>query len=67
MATKRTIGKPFAKGFDARRHELTTEERRRGGITRWKMTMNQWRAGNGWQEPWSLTKRKGIDDEGQAF
>ena len=29
----RKRGKPFAKGFDPRRHILTTEERRRGGRT----------------------------------
>ncbi|HYT87555.1 MAG TPA: hypothetical protein VEL76_02445 [Gemmataceae bacterium] len=26
-------GKPFSKGYDPRRHVLTTEERRRGGLT----------------------------------
>jgi hypothetical protein len=29
----------FRRGFDARRHLLTSEERSRGGVTRWRQTM----------------------------
>lgn len=37
-------GKPFAKGFDPRRHELTIEDCRKGGLTtaRRYLCIGQW-------------------------
>jgi hypothetical protein len=40
-------GKPFAKGYDPRRHILTQEERRRGVYATWNMFMATWRAEQG--------------------
>lgn len=37
---RRVVGKPFDKGYDARRHILTHEERVRGGRASWAMTMH---------------------------
>jgi hypothetical protein len=39
----RVVGRPFCKGYDARRHQLTAEERQRGGNTTWKRYMQCWR------------------------
>lgn len=48
---RRRIGLPFAKGFDPRRHLLTSAERARGGYGRWAAEMRQWYASSSGDYP----------------
>lgn len=41
----RRRGRPFVKGPDPRRHELTLEEKRRGGYHCWWKYMVKWHSG----------------------
>lgn len=52
----------FRRGHDPRRHELTTAERRRGGLTTWRRWSRCWRQSLGLPQIYGPQLEKGKGD-----